>query len=455
MSRITKSASDRAVCSRLGLLGVLALGTVAAAGAAASADECCRWELRVQRKAILSDNFEVELWAHFPDSGHAFGGGRVDILTDGVDWISGDYCGLGPPVGGSVGQVVGDDVLDIAVGQLHFPIGGIFADTDNPILVWCGEFEASGDGYRTIETQTDSFSYYPDADSAVSNTCTPIEADRTVFVGPLVIDDWIASPFPGVGGDIVKDGLELFPLPGGPGEIGVGLQADDSKGDKMGNFEIQHLMSTLDPAASLDLTWYPLPWCFWIDPWITLGLTTPRRGELDIVPNFRGVGATTVPIVAFLDGKEAGRDAVPAGGSFKIFDPCTSLTWCWIEDDDGWPVLVLKCDSPFDIQIGSTRVRADSIRMQPAELRGAPIDLDRVEVRGRGLDRLVIEDAGVPDATSCFADCNGDGRLNIFDFLCFQNLFSAGDLAADCNGDGRLNIFDFLCFQNAFADGCP
>jgi len=26
---------------------------------------------------------------------------------------------------------------------------------------------------------------------------------------------------------------------------------------------------------------------------------------------------------------------------------------------------------------------------------------------------------------------------------------------ADCDGNGTLDIFDFLCFQNAFVGGCP
>ncbi|MFG0282943.1 MAG: YCF48-related protein [Phycisphaerales bacterium JB039] len=55
---------------------------------------------------------------------------------------------------------------------------------------------------------------------------------------------------------------------------------------------------------------------------------------------------------------------------------------------------------------------------------------------------------------ACAADCDGDGELTFFDFLCYQNLFSAADPAADCDGDGSLTFFDFLCFQNQFAAGC-
>lgn len=56
--------------------------------------------------------------------------------------------------------------------------------------------------------------------------------------------------------------------------------------------------------------------------------------------------------------------------------------------------------------------------------------------------------------TTCRADLDGDGSLTIFDFLAFQNLFDAGDLAADFDGDGNLTIFDFLSFQNEFDAGC-
>jgi len=55
----------------------------------------------------------------------------------------------------------------------------------------------------------------------------------------------------------------------------------------------------------------------------------------------------------------------------------------------------------------------------------------------------------------CPADCNGDGVLNILDFVCFQGLFQSGDDDADFNGDGVLNILDFVAFQGAFVEGCP
>ena len=57
-------------------------------------------------------------------------------------------------------------------------------------------------------------------------------------------------------------------------------------------------------------------------------------------------------------------------------------------------------------------------------------------------------------STACAADCDGDGALTIFDFLCYQNAFAAGEASADCDGDGSVTAADFACFQSAFLDGC-
>lgn len=55
---------------------------------------------------------------------------------------------------------------------------------------------------------------------------------------------------------------------------------------------------------------------------------------------------------------------------------------------------------------------------------------------------------------ACEADIDGNGVLDAFDFIAFQNLFVAGDGRADCDGDGMLGFFDFLCFLNRFTEGC-
>ena len=83
------------------------------------------------------------------------------------------------------------------------------------------------------------------------------------------------------------------------------------------------------------------------------------------------------------------------------------------------------------------------------------------ELFGPG-EELVPYDQGFIQRTVCYADCDistGVCALDIFDFLCFGNEFSAGSpYACDCDtstGPGVCDIFDFLCFGNAFDAGCP
>lgn len=55
---------------------------------------------------------------------------------------------------------------------------------------------------------------------------------------------------------------------------------------------------------------------------------------------------------------------------------------------------------------------------------------------------------------SCPADFNGDGAVNVLDFVAFQVAWQAMDGNADCNGDGSFNVLDFVCFQGVFQAGC-
>lgn len=56
--------------------------------------------------------------------------------------------------------------------------------------------------------------------------------------------------------------------------------------------------------------------------------------------------------------------------------------------------------------------------------------------------------------SGCAADVNGDGALNILDFVAFQSAFQNGDEGADVNGDGNLDILDFVAYQALFVAGC-
>jgi hypothetical protein len=54
----------------------------------------------------------------------------------------------------------------------------------------------------------------------------------------------------------------------------------------------------------------------------------------------------------------------------------------------------------------------------------------------------------------CYPDCDGNGTLNVNDYICFQTKFALGDPYADCDNNGVRNVNDYICFQTKFALGC-
>ena len=69
-------------------------------------------------------------------------------------------------------------------------------------------------------------------------------------------------------------------------------------------------------------------------------------------------------------------------------------------------------------------------------------------ITGAFFDDMTVSVLGCP------ADFNGDGSLDVLDFVAFQNAFVSADPSADCNGDGALDVLDFVCFQGQFVAGC-
>jgi hypothetical protein len=61
----------------------------------------------------------------------------------------------------------------------------------------------------------------------------------------------------------------------------------------------------------------------------------------------------------------------------------------------------------------------------------------------------------------CYANCDGSTTaptLNVNDYVCFLNKYSAGDSYANCDESTLppvLNVNDFTCYINAYAAGCP
>jgi hypothetical protein len=56
---------------------------------------------------------------------------------------------------------------------------------------------------------------------------------------------------------------------------------------------------------------------------------------------------------------------------------------------------------------------------------------------------------------ACQADINGDGQVNVQDFLAYLALYAAADPRADIDGSGAVNVQDFLAYLALYAHGCP
>ncbi len=65
-----------------------------------------------------------------------------------------------------------------------------------------------------------------------------------------------------------------------------------------------------------------------------------------------------------------------------------------------------------------------------------------------------VDNFTVDGGAGCYPDCDGNGTLNVNDYICFQTKFALGDPYADCDNNGVRNVNDYICFQTKFALGC-
>jgi len=92
---------------------------------------------------------------------------------------------------------------------------------------------------------------------------------------------------------------------------------------------------------------------------------------------------------------------------------------------------------------------------------GVGIDIGAVGLSEVNFVRITAGDGQSPDIDAlavvrslCEADMDGNGEVDVFDFLAFQSLFATGNGRADLDENGTLDIFDYLTFNNLFLDGC-
>ncbi len=218
--------------------------------------------------------------------------------------------------------------------------------------------------------------------------------------------------------------------------------------------------------------------------------TAAWNGGAVFLNGFRGAGPTFINCT--IADNTAGRDGggIFAGGFESGATVTNSIIWANSGDQitgpggdvmvrfsdvqggfvgagniNGDPRFADPTNGDYRVSAGSPAIDAGNNTALPAgiitDLDGNPRFVDdpktpNTGVPGNGFAEIVDMGAYEFQGDFCYADCDANAVLDIFDFLCFQNSFVAGEpYACDCEPAPVCDIFDFLCFQSAFVGGCP
>jgi hypothetical protein len=167
-----------------------------------------------------------------------------------------------------------------------------------------------------------------------------------------------------------------------------------------------------------------------------------------------------------------------SGGSFSVPIPAGTVV-----SNVGFHAPLYHSGEPYDNTAWNSVVSASAVTWTPATfnppananaLRWATMYNFRFDANiapGTGNATLGLFKPGTPmsvsvngvpvPGTACYANCDGSTTppiLNVADFGCFINRFTAGDSYANCDNSTTppvLNVLDFSCFINQFNAGCP
>jgi len=177
---------------------------------------------------------------------------------------------------------------------------------------------------------------------------------------------------------------------------------------------------------------------------------------LDIAAATEGNGSSFATIITNTGGAFSGPVNFPTNGQDSSGIAAGDLNGDLLDDlvvtneSSGNISILTSTGSGFSApQVITTGANPDDVAISTLD-GNASLDI-AVSNRDSNTTTVVLSnEAGV-----CYPDCTGNGALDIFDFLCFQDAFVAGEPYADCDGSTALDVFDFLCFQDAFVTGCP
>jgi endonuclease/exonuclease/phosphatase family metal-dependent hydrolase len=138
----------------------------------------------------------------------------------------------------------------------------------------------------------------------------------------------------------------------------------------------------------------------------------------------------------------------PADGSVNV-SLTPTLTWAASAGAVSYTVHITGPGGPVDLP----GITSTSVQISPGVLErcaGYVWGVTAVNVSG-----------GTPSSPSSRifttvrpADFNGDGIVNVADYLAFLAAYSVGDLRVDFTGDGMIDVGDYLAFLGEYSTGC-
>jgi hypothetical protein len=150
--------------------------------------------------------------------------------------------------------------------------------------------------------------------------------------------------------------------------------------------------------------------------------------------------------------------AVPAGGAVTL----SYCSTCQTENEPGYDIAGLHVngqwlDTPAESPAWETRLvdlTAYAGQSVVLEWRFDTVDDFYNDFPGWQVDAVTISADELACVDPCPADVNGDGIVNVEDFLQLLAAWGSAGGPADVNGDGIVNVEDFLLLLGAWGD-CP
>jgi hypothetical protein len=270
-----------------------------------------------------------------------------------------------------------------------------------------------------------------------------------------------------------------FAIPIGTPFTVTAASAFDADGDTIYYSWEQHDIGPPQGLNSPDNGKSPIFRCF--KPTTSASRTFPQLS--DIIGNKQTKGEKLPTVDRTMTLRCSVRDNDPAGGGtsfdeiklaifssvgpFLVTSPNTNVSWSgsrtveWdVAGTDGLLTntknvrISLSTDGGLSFPI----ILAESIpNTGAADITLPDLDTTKARVKVEALNNIYWDMSNANftiTPASCYADCNKDGALDLFDFLCFTTAFNTQDPYADCDHDGGFDLFDFLCYQGNFAAGC-